>query len=457
MDTPPMLRRSVSNASAHHNPATSPAAETSEAELRNIVRDQGAQIHRLVTDKNALLARLEVTETNLKQALEMQLKHATQEKDSLDNSMRNLSRDQAHRAEKFEKQIQELRTRSDAEDGGEDSAAPEVMDPLVESAWKIAEAHEDLVGNVADVKKVVKELMERVVEQSAAMKKLKFELEMEVGHVNILRSDNQALRQMTVALQASAEQEEEYISNKLLKRINNLKREKGELLIRVEQEEEMITNTLQKKLAQLQKEKVDMEIALEQEQEFIVNRLQKQLESFRQQQQPMSPNSAGSSSLKKWHSAHSPSSSLSEFPMVPSISPAVVEVLKAEVNSLRQRLTDMEKAVDDSSSHFRDLYGKLKDEVHTLRTNQGISTDDLEKTYPSVVLLPPPTVHPSNGLNKQPSLPMMINTGSGNGYGEAGSRSPSSTTAMDSGPPEMGMREHGRARSCKFFYDETGS
>ena len=51
--------------------------------------------------------------------------------------------------------------------------------------------------------------------------------------------------------QASAEQEEEYISNKLLKRINSLKREKGELLLRVEQEEEIITSTLQKKLAQV--------------------------------------------------------------------------------------------------------------------------------------------------------------------------------------------------------------
>jgi hypothetical protein len=34
--------------------------------------------------------------------------------------------------------------------------------------------------------------------QEAVIKKLNFELEMEQGHVNILRHDNQMLRQMTV-------------------------------------------------------------------------------------------------------------------------------------------------------------------------------------------------------------------------------------------------------------------
>lgn len=49
------------------------------------------------------------------------------------------------------------------------------------------------------------------------------------------------------------EQEEEYISNKLLKHITGLKKEKSELLIQVEQEEEYLTNMLQKKLVQVKK------------------------------------------------------------------------------------------------------------------------------------------------------------------------------------------------------------
>ncbi|KAF9309770.1 hypothetical protein BGZ91_007296, partial [Linnemannia elongata] len=49
---------------------------------------------------------------------------------------------------------------------------------------------------------------------------------------------------------AVAEQEEENISNRLLKRISGLKKEKGELMLQVEQEEEYLTKTLQKKLSQ---------------------------------------------------------------------------------------------------------------------------------------------------------------------------------------------------------------
>jgi uncharacterized protein (UPF0305 family) len=60
-------------------------------------------------------------------------------------------------------------------------------------------------------------------------------------------------------------------------------------LIQVEQEEEYLTNMLQKKLVQLQKEKIDLENALEQEQEYMVNRLQKQLELLLRQQQYTSP------------------------------------------------------------------------------------------------------------------------------------------------------------------------
>lgn len=50
---------------------------------------------------------------------------------------------------------------------------------------------------------------------------------------------------------ALTEQEEEFISNKLLKHITGLKKEKGELLVQVEQEEEYLTNMLQKKLVQV--------------------------------------------------------------------------------------------------------------------------------------------------------------------------------------------------------------
>ena len=53
-----------------------------------------------------------------------------------------------------------------------------------------------------------------------------------------------------------AEQEEEYITNKLMKRLEALKHEKEELARQVEVEEEMITNALTKKLQKVKEEKV---------------------------------------------------------------------------------------------------------------------------------------------------------------------------------------------------------
>ena len=67
------------------------------------------------------------------------------------------------------------------------------------------------------------------------------------------------------------------VTNRLMKRLTELKREKENLVLEVEREEELLTNQLQAKLEQVRKEKVTLENELEHEQEYIVNRLQKQL------------------------------------------------------------------------------------------------------------------------------------------------------------------------------------
>lgn len=51
--------------------------------------------------------------------------------------------------------------------------------------------------------------------------------------------------------QAKAEQEEEFISNTLLKKIQALKKEKETLAHHYEQEEECLTNDLSRKLTQV--------------------------------------------------------------------------------------------------------------------------------------------------------------------------------------------------------------
>ena len=66
--------------------------------------------------------------------------------------------------------------------------------------------------------------------------------------------------------QLQCEQEEEYITNRLMKRLETLKQEKEDLARQVEFEEEMITNKLSKKLEQVKQEKVNLENLLEQEQ-----------------------------------------------------------------------------------------------------------------------------------------------------------------------------------------------
>ncbi|RXG73579.1 Coiled-coil domain-containing protein 6 [Armadillidium vulgare] len=99
---------------------------------------------------------------------------------------------------------------------------------------------------------------------------LKAELETFKLRVKSLQEENRALRQafckychierttkiikVKVAKfkqQARAEQEEEYISNTLLKKIQALKKEKETLALNYEQEEECLTNDLSRKLSQV--------------------------------------------------------------------------------------------------------------------------------------------------------------------------------------------------------------
>ncbi|KAF2356275.1 Protein of unknown function DUF2046 [Trinorchestia longiramus] len=109
---------------------------------------------------------------------------------------------------------------------------------------------------------------------------LKTELETFKLRVKSLQEENRALRQASVNIQARAEQEEEYISNTLLKKIQTLKKEKESLALNYEQEEECLTNDLSRKLTQLRNEKVELEQTLEQEQEALVNKLMRKIEKL---------------------------------------------------------------------------------------------------------------------------------------------------------------------------------
>ncbi|KAJ3262067.1 hypothetical protein HK103_003923 [Boothiomyces macroporosus] len=154
-----------------------------------------------------------------------------------------------------------------------------------------------------------------------------------------------------VKIQTSAEEEEEFISNTLLKRIETLQKEKQALLVKVEAEEEKITNQLQKKLNQLQREKVQMEITLEQEQECIVNKLQKQVEELKANQ--MKSRYTSTENLTRLTSA-------SDIPP----SQTVVEMLKAENDALKGKISEIKSTVDtwtaQASTQYKSLYDHAK-------------------------------------------------------------------------------------------------
>ncbi|KAF9180974.1 hypothetical protein BGZ50_005776, partial [Haplosporangium sp. Z 11] len=273
------------------------------------------------------------------------------------------------------------------------------------------------------LKRALAEALEIQKQQEATIKTLRHEVDVERGHATILRHDNQVLRQMKANMHAVAEQEEENISNRLLKRISGLKKEKGELMLQVEQEEEYLTKTLQKKLSQassisraLQKEKVDIENALEQEQEYIVNRLQKQLDAMRMEQSASTsaasswqdkdhsigsslpigsspiniagggrpsrinpnPSPTPSPTHKKWIPSHSPSSS-DHGPSHP-----IVEMLKAELSAAKATLNELER---EYLIKFKQC-NRYRSEVLTLRQELGlpIASDLLvEDTLPTVL------------------------------------------------------------------------
>ena len=92
------------------------------------------------------------------------------------------------------------------------------------------------------------QLLKRIESLLQEKRVLKMELETYKLRVKTLQEDNKGLRQTSVLIQAKAEQEEEYISNTLLKKIQELKREKEALALNYEQEEECLTNDLSRKL-----------------------------------------------------------------------------------------------------------------------------------------------------------------------------------------------------------------
>ncbi|VEL10810.1 unnamed protein product [Protopolystoma xenopodis] len=124
------------------------------------------------------------------------------------------------------------------------------------------------------------QLQRRVDSLTQENRVLKKELETMKLKLKNLQEVNQQLRRDSVSIQAKAEQEEEFISNTLLKKITELKKEKESLALNYEQEEECLTNELSRKFTQLRQEKVALEKTLAREQENQVNKLKRRIEKL---------------------------------------------------------------------------------------------------------------------------------------------------------------------------------
>lgn len=124
------------------------------------------------------------------------------------------------------------------------------------------------------------QLQKRIESLTQQNKVLKAELDTLKIKFKVVQEENRTLKQASVIIQAKAEQEEEYISNTLLKKIQALKKEKETLAHHYEREEECLTNDLSRKLDQLRQEKCKLEQTLEQEQECLVNKLMRKIEKL---------------------------------------------------------------------------------------------------------------------------------------------------------------------------------
>ncbi|NP_001079613.2 coiled-coil domain containing 6 S homeolog [Xenopus laevis] len=160
---------------------------------------------------------------------------------------------------------------SDTDGAGNSTAAMQTFSPASSSSGK---------SGIVISSFRLEELTNRLASLQQENKVLKIELETYKLKCKALMEENRDLRKASVTIQARAEQEEEFISNTLFKKIQALQKEKETLAVNYEKEEEFLTNELSRKLMQLQHEKAELEQHLEQEQEFQVNKLMKKIKKL---------------------------------------------------------------------------------------------------------------------------------------------------------------------------------
>jgi hypothetical protein len=133
------------------------------------------------------------------------------------------------------------------------------------------------------------------------------------------------------------------------------------------------------------------------------------------------------SSHKKYFPSHTPpsqSSSNLDYPHSPSLSPGIVEVMRAEMNAMKSKLTELEKEYEENAGAAQELYKKCKVELVALKEKSGMdktaATEEVEATYPSSGFLPALVpVSPSLGGTTS-LLALAMSGGSSGGMNSSG-------------------------------------
>lgn len=169
-------------------------------------------VEKLKSENAALLARLESLESLQQQQLNQHIQNLKVENQIHLSGLGKLAVDRKERATEWQAKISALRD---------------------DAPFSLSQARK-LELSLKDGEQVVlRSLIQHVEQQDSILLRVLRELEEQVGEIDHLRSENTRLREANVKIQQTAEQEEEYISNTLLRRINALKEEKSNLLIKV--------------------------------------------------------------------------------------------------------------------------------------------------------------------------------------------------------------------------------
>uniref|UniRef100_A0A1I8FFQ4 Coiled-coil domain-containing protein 6 n=1 Tax=Macrostomum lignano TaxID=282301 RepID=A0A1I8FFQ4_9PLAT len=230
---------------------------------------------------------------------------------------------------------------------------------------------------------------------------LRMEVETLKLRVKALQQENLELRRNSVSIQAKAEQEEEYITNTMLKKIQNLQKEK-EPWPRATSRRRSISLTISPgALFRLKQEKVDLEMeleranrrprprwtsfarrrchfenALEQEQESLVNRLWKRMEKLEAEKKSLQRRLEGSLAAAAVAAATSSgegpetsrrsrqSSSTSDMQVECSLTDP--EAMASHINQLKSDLENLRQQLDQSQAEHQLKMSKLEQEERCL-------------------------------------------------------------------------------------------